>query len=266
MAEARTERTLKELSAIAALLATLFSAAGFLGVRAWLNRLGIPSHAELSPEGYLQHGGRLLFAVAVHLLPVCLALYLLLALGRGIRRQLAGRPARFPRPTTAAFLVVLLALAALLVELPQSSSGPVFEPGRSPGFAPGEAGLLRLFAAELLVAAAALGLALSWRSWRWRSKTSPMLRYTSWLAAVTVGVALLLLPVSFGRVAMVAGSMPSVEMLDDAGEEVAAGLLVFTGANSHFVWIEDENLLLQLERSRVATVRYLGSRSLEPNP
>jgi hypothetical protein len=56
--------------------ATLFISTGFLAVRAYLNALGIPEHAGLSVNDYLQYGGRIVFVLALQLAPI-MALVLL---------------------------------------------------------------------------------------------------------------------------------------------------------------------------------------------
>ena len=51
-----------------ALSTALFTAMGFLATRSYIGSLGLPDHVNIPVDGYLQHGGRFFFVLAVHTL------------------------------------------------------------------------------------------------------------------------------------------------------------------------------------------------------
>jgi len=130
--ETKQINLLKTTAGLISVIAVVFGAVGFLSIRSYINRLGVPANAELSVDGYLQYGGRVFFTLCVHLVPVLLVIYLFRLLGAASAKKLRHIGAFFQKYWLQVALICLLAAATFLAELLLLNPKPIFSPGERP--------------------------------------------------------------------------------------------------------------------------------------
>lgn len=234
----------------AALATVVFSGAGFLAVRAHLQSLQLPSHVSPDAQGYLQMGGRIAFSILGQLVPVLAALLLLWLAGSLLARLFPGL-ARLPHHRAAVAVgLPLLAAGALACELSVLDTVVNFDDMSQSGAGT----LLRpVLLAEALLAASVIWVIEARLVVAGMFQGSFVQRQFSTLALVLIVVAMLLLPVAFGRTELPPARLDRVQVVTGHGE--VKGLLVFSDASSHFIWTE-RRALTEIARNGTREIRY----------
>jgi len=243
-----------------ALATALFTVMGFLSTRSYLSGLGLPEHTNLPLDGYIQYGGRFFFVLAVHLLPVSVSVGLLFLIGTTLATWLASLHKLSQTGHFVCFVLVIVALATVLIELSALEPDPVFSPGRVRNIS-GDL-RLRLFLTEI---GAALTVAWLVRKFAglWQGYRSTFLqRAILTISLLSVLVELLLLPLCFGRIAMVPKSFDRVTLRCESEQMNVGGILVFSDADSYFLFTVDRNLV-EVSRHSVKEIKYESRELLE---
>lgn len=240
---------------------TLLTSTGFLAVRSYLGALGIPEHAAISVNDYLQYGGRIVFVLALQIAPL-MALLLLAALP--VLCFLRPESKNPQRGTGLCVAIVLLAGVSIGVELyllgdSSSNQWPVFAAGRV-RLVPSTM-KLQLLAVEVLTAAVLLAL-FYWGAGLWREYRSTPVRAALVLAAFLLASAqTLLLPLCFGQVFMIPKFYDLVVLSRGKDEPALQGALVFSDNAAHFVFTPEKNLV-EVPRGSVKEIRYVGRAAI----
>jgi hypothetical protein len=82
------------------------------------------------------------------------------------------------------------------------------------------------------------------------------------IAGILIVIQLLLLPVCFGRVAMVPEQLPQVRLQIKGSPRATPGILVFSDANHLYLWLEEGHQMIQIKIKEVTQIRYEGSRDI----
>jgi hypothetical protein len=240
----------KQLASALSLLAATLTVAGFLAARSAINSLGLPAHAQISVDAYLQYGGRFVVGFTSHMLLIGLALYALVLLGRLARRLGLGPVKPGPRLLALGIAVVAavgLGLELLLVDTVASGS---------------DGDLAMLMAIEALATLALLMLVrLSRVAGAPGSPAGVPLPELS-LLWLMVGVQWMLLPMCFGRVSIAPREFPQVSLESTPGS-VRTGQLVYRDDSDYYLRFSGE--LVQVARSSVQQVRYVRTASTPPS-
>jgi hypothetical protein len=238
--------------------ATLFTITGFLAARAYLVALGIPEHATLAVNEYLQYGGRIIFVLTLQLAPIMALLLLLIAPILGYANKLA----QGPRQRVLLYLAVIV-VAAICIDLEFSLlalSDPVFSTGRV--HTPDGARRLQLLAAEIMTALMVLALS-KWGAQFWReTRTSPARKALILAMFLLTGTQLCMLPLCFGQVSMIPSAFDRVILLREKDQPSVQGALVFSDSSAHFVFTPDKNLV-EVPRAAIREIHYVGRATLE---
>lgn len=244
---------------IVALATALFTVMGFLSTRSYLSGLGLPEHTNLPLDGYIQYGGRLFFVLAVYLLPVGVSVGLLFLIGTALATWSASLRKLSQSGHFICVMLILLTLATVLTELSSLGQDPVFSPGRVRNIS-GDLHL-RLFLIEVGATLAVAWLvgkfASLWHSYR---NTLPQVALLT-ILLLSVLVELLLLPLCVGRIIMVPRSFDRVTLRRE-NEPNLGGILVFSDADSHFLYTPDHNLM-EVPRHSVKEIKYESRELLE---
>ncbi|MCP4717393.1 MAG: hypothetical protein GY868_19900 [Deltaproteobacteria bacterium] len=256
------DAVLKRTSAAFGLLSVVFSAAGFLAVRSSINGLGVPSQAALSLDEYLQFGGRFFFTVTVHMLPICAIVYLLYLLGLGCSKLLKQKRSAAAGDLATSLVLAGFALVSIFFELILLGREPVFQPGSTYSMAAHNIDLLILLMLEAVAAGTLIWFCIAWHRFRQRLSRPGPARPLPVIAGVLIVIQLLLLPVCFGRVAMVPEQLPEVRLQVKGSARATPGILVFSDANHHYLWLEDNHHMIQINKKEVTEIRYEGSRDI----
>ena len=237
--------------------ATLFTVTGFLATRAYLSALGIPEHAAISVNEYLQYGGRIIFVLAMQLAPLMALVLLAASPVLGFASRLADLSRRL---TWACLVFVMIAALSVYLEFSLLASGPVFSNGRA--HSPGDALRFQLLAAEIMTAVTFLAV-MKWGAQLW-SQTSAAHSQRALVLAVFLlaGTQVFLLPLCFGQVSMIPRSFDVVVLSRDKDQPALQGALVFSDSSAHFVFTSDKNLV-EVPRASIKEIRYVGRASIK---
>lgn len=237
----------------------LFTAMGFLATRSYIGTLGLPDHVNLSVEGYLQHGARFFFVFAVHMLPMgfCAGMLFLAAAGLAKWWRPFGRLIESP-----AFICLILGGAALLtlgLELSLLDPDPVFAPDKVRYIS--GAARIRLYLIEFGVAITLTWLAAQFSRFR-MARSTIALDVLRVLALLPVLVEILVLPLCFGRVAMMPDSFQRVSLRRDNEAANLEGILVYSDADDYYLYT-DRRRLTQVPHRLVKEVQFGEPARLE---
>jgi hypothetical protein len=243
-----------------ALATALFTVMGFLSTRSYLSGLGLPEHTNLPLDGYIQYGGRFFFVLAVHLLPVGVSVGLFFLIGTSLASWSASLQKLSQTGHFFCLVLIIVGLATILTELSSLEPDPIFFPGRVRNIS-GDL-RLRLFLIEvggtLSVAWLVRKFASLWQGYR----NTFLQRALLTISPLFVLVELLLLPLCFGRIAMVPKSFDRVTFRRENEPTNLAGILVFSDADSYFLYTPD-HILVEVSRHSVKEIKYEARELLE---
>lgn len=254
------ELSIAQTGPVVALATALFGAMGFLATRSYLNGLGVPEHAAIALDEYAQQGGRFFFTLAAQLLPVSACTLIVLQ----VCRMLVRRSAWLRRVTASGhfscLVLAAIALATVVIELTCLPPDPVFAPGRILDVAGDLRSRLFLIDAGLVTTVALLS---RWFDFLWLHYRDTFFKQ---FLVLTILLALLvealLLPVCFGRTEIIPRSFARVSLLREKDQPTLSGILVFSGAESYFVF-GDERKLTEVPHRTVREIRYESTEPLE---
>jgi hypothetical protein len=233
---------------------------GFLSTRSYLSGLGLPEHTNLPLDGYIQYGGRFFFVLAVHLLPVGVSVGLLFLIGTVVAGWFPWLHKLSQSGHFICLVLIVVALATVLNELSSLEPDPVFSPGRVRNIS-GDL-RLRLFLIEVGATLTAVWLVRKFASLRQTYLSTFRQRALLTISLLCVLVELLLLPLCFGRIAMVPKSFDRVTLRRENEPMNLGGILVFSDADSHFLYTSDHNLV-EVSRHSVKEIKYESRELIE---
>jgi len=243
-----------------ALATALFVSMGFLSTRAYLSGLGVPDHAAISFDQYVQYGARFFYVLAFDLLPISVVVGVAFV----ISVTLVKGSTRFDRLSRSnVFLSVLLGVVALgtvVLELRCLNPKPLFSPGQVNGLSSHVRALLYIIETGCLVAVVCLS---RWAKQLWQHLRGSLGAQTFLYAVLLlVVIELLLLPLCFGRIAMTPEEFPRVTVYRDKEQPVLTGILVFSDRESYFLFT-NERKLVEVAHGSVKEIQYDSIEKLD---
>jgi hypothetical protein len=251
-----------KLSGAVALIATLFGVMGFLCTRAYVSGLGIPEHANISADNYVQYGGRLFFVLAVDLLPIGFCLLLLSTLSGAVLHRWDWLRRSWESGSLPLVALAVVAAVTIALELRSLGTEPVFSLGRLRHPEISQDLRSQLYAIELGAAVTLLLLAGKRRQLKRRFRNAVALGPLIAFALLLAAIVLLLFPLSFGRIAMTPREFSRVTLQREKDQVPLGGILVFSDAESYFVW-NDQRKLVEAPHRTVKEIQYDSVQRLE---
>ncbi len=238
----------------------LFVSMGFLSTRAYLSGLGIPEHAAISFDQYVQYGARFFYVLVFDLLPISVVVGIAFAIGF----SLLGHWTSFDRLSRSDVLLCLVlgvvALGTTVLELRCLNQKPVFAPGQVNEFSSHVRALLYVIETGCLVAVVCLSRRLPrlWRHFQGKAGAQALV----YAVLLLVVIQMLLLPLCFGRIAMMPEEFYRVTVSCDKEQPVLIGILVFSDTENYFLYT-DERKLVEIAHGTVKEIQYDSLEKLD---
>lgn len=247
-------RAIKFLGGALPAATVMFGAVGFLSIRSFVNGIGLPEHASLSVDEYLQYGGRVFFSLIFQLLPLAALFAAILILFEHGKKRVSFFLKVSGHPYAPPLFMLALAGVALYYESDLLASRPLFLPWsvRDPHVS--QTLKNHFYLAEAASVVSGFWLFASFGE-RWRSSALHLQRRAVlFLAGVAVSSEILLLCPCFGRIVMVPDSFQRTAVRrKDA--QVLQGLLLFSDKDNYFLLTTD-CMIVEVPHGEVKQIDY----------